>query len=334
MRLVFGILVLVLMACKVWANDSTAVMAVGGLVLTKSSEISLDKEELFLSRDEVRVDYLFTNTSDRDIETLVAFPLPDQLRGEDDERTFRNLKGDLNFTTTVDGRPVTYDVVEQALSKGADITARIVGLGLPVNPVSEDGGLGKPAEVLPEAERQKLIDEELLSAQEYDPGDGPKFRYYAGWDYRLTVTRKQVFPAGKTVAVSHRYKPLAGGSVGGNFDVRYRKEDFVKEKIARFCVDKAWLAAFDKKRRLLKGPEPSQFYSEVWLGYVLKSGANWKGPIKDFRLVVDKGKASSLVSFCGKGVKKISDTQFEMRKSNFEPKEDLNVLILEWGTGE
>jgi Domain of unknown function (DUF4424) len=334
MRLVFGILVLVLMACQAKANDSTAELAVGGLVLTKSNEISLDKEELFVSRDEVRVDYLFTNTSDKDIETLVAFPLPDQVHDEEGDGYFRDLKGDLNFATTVDGQPVTYDVVEQALSQGADITARIKGLGLLVNPLSDDEGFGKLAEALPEAERKKLIDEGLLTAQEYDAGEGPKLRHQAAWDYRLTVTRKQVFPAGKTIAVSHRYRPLAGGSVGGNFDEVNRKEDWAKQHMARFCVDKTWLAAFDKKRRLLKGREKAQFYSEVWLAYVLTSGANWKGPIKDFRLVVDKGKASSLVSFCGEGVKKISATQFEMRKTNFEPKEDLNVLILEWGTGE
>jgi hypothetical protein len=71
-------------------------------------------------------------------------------------------------------------------------------------------------------------------------------------------------------------------------------------------------------------------YTEWWIGYVLSSGANWKGSIKDFRLVVDKGKPESLVSFCAEGVNKISPTQFEMKKTNFEPKDDLNILIVEW----
>jgi hypothetical protein len=70
----------------------------------------------------------------------------------------------------------------------------------------------------------------------------------------------------------------------------------------------------------------------VWIGYVLKSGANWKGPIKDFRMVIDKGKPENLVSFCAEGVKKIAPTQFEVRKTDFEPKDDVapNVLIVEW----
>ena len=47
-----------------------------------------------------------------------------------------------------------------------------------------------------------------------------------------------------------------------------------------------------------------------------------------FRLVVDKGSPDALVSFCGEGVRKIAPTQFEMRKDNFTPTRDLDVLIL------
>jgi hypothetical protein len=36
------------------------------------------------------------------------------------------------------------------------------------------------------------------------------------------------------------------------------------------------------------------------------------------------------VSFCAEGVKKISPTQFEVRKTDFEPTQDLNVLIVDW----
>ena len=64
------------------------------------------------------------------------------------------------------------------------------------------------------------------------------------------------------------------------------------------------------------------------ISYVLKTGANWAGPIKAFHLVVDKGQADRIVSFCGDGVKKISPTVFEVRASDFTPTHDLNILIL------
>ena len=69
-------------------------------------------------------------------------------------------------------------------------------------------------------------------------------------------------------------------------------------------------------------------YSETWLDYVLVTGANWSGPIRDFRLVVDKGSTDNLVAFCAEGVTRISPTQFEVRRTNYTPTRDLNVLIL------
>jgi hypothetical protein len=71
--------------------------------------------------------------------------------------------------------------------------------------------------------------------------------------------------------------------------------------------------------------------SETWVDYILTTGANWAEPIGDFRLVVDKGRSRNLVSFCGEGVRRISSTQFEIRRRNFTPTRDLSVLIL---TGE
>jgi hypothetical protein len=41
-----------------------------------------------------------------------------------------------------------------------------------------------------------------------------------------------------------------------------------------------------------------------------------------------KSAFGSLISFCGTGVKKTSDTKFEMSKTNFVPDGDLAVLIL------
>jgi hypothetical protein len=70
------------------------------------------------------------------------------------------------------------------------------------------------------------------------------------------------------------------------------------------------------------------YLPETTIGYILKTGANWRSPIRNFRLVVDKGSPDALVSFCGTGVRKISPTQFEMRRTNWRPTQDLKVLIL------
>jgi Domain of unknown function (DUF4424) len=331
MRLVIAVLVFMCAGCAARANDSTAEMAVGGLVLTQSDAISLDSEDLFISKGEVRVDYVFTNTTGKDVETLVAFPLPDQVMDESGDGYFRNLKAELGFETRVDGVAVQYDIVEQAIHQGADVTARIAALGLPLNNIDDAEQFTAKVKALPAAVRKALEADGLLFAQDYDAGQGPQTAWQPLWGLRLTVTRKQVFPAGKSVKVQHRYTPLLGGSVGGNFSPEYRNDESLKWHREKFCIEDSWLKSFDKAAaRHVSKEQGIAPYGETWLGYVLTSGANWKGPIKDFRMIIDKGKPDALVSFCAEGVKKISPTQFEVRKTDYEPKADVIVLIVDW----
>ena len=84
--------------------------------------------------------------------------------------------------------------------------------------------------------------------------------------------------------------------------------------IRDYCVDPAFLAGLDRLRRR------SPATPEQRIGYVLTTGGNWRSPIGDFRLVVDKGAPANLVSFCGEGVRKISPTRFEMRADELAPR--------------
>jgi hypothetical protein len=155
------------------------------------------------------------------------------------------------------------------------------------------------------------------------------------WNVQTSVVREQVFPAHATVHVSHRYAPNVGGSVGGLLSHFGEKEfkDETARYAAKYCTDAGFMAGFRKREKQEAAKSNKEWYSgygETWIGYVLSSGANWRGPIGDFRLVVDKGLPNNIVSFCMDGVKKISSTEFEVRKTNFEPKQDLNILIVQW----
>ena len=120
---------------------------------------------------------------------------------------------------------------------------------------------------------------------------------------------------------------MGGGLLKGNRTGYPDAIDYYKK---RWCVDDYFLRGFDRRDGNKNRNGREAFHSEIWIGYILSSGANWKGPIKDFRLVVDKGSIDNLVSFCMNGVKKIGPTQFEVRKTNFEPTRDLNILIVQW----
>jgi Domain of unknown function (DUF4424) len=316
-RTVLSLSLLGFMFAFAHANDSESELAIGGLVLKQSDSISLDSEDLYLSQDLVHVKYRFTNTSDKDITTLVAFPLPDA-PGEENGKGMVDFRTQLEFKTTVDGKPLQLDYVQQAFFNGDDVSARLVGIGIPL-PEGDDA-FHRTINALPEAARRQLIADRLI---EPAGSDGNPL-WTAKWTLRTTVTRQQAFPAGKTITVEHKYRPMAGGSVGGALEPDYRGEDWHKSQVRKYCIEDSWFKTFDKRRQKTPG------YSEAWLGYILKSGANWKGPIRNFRMVIDKGKPETLVSFCADGVKKISSTQFEVRKTNFEPDKDVNILFINW----
>jgi hypothetical protein len=307
----------------VLANDSIAETAVGGISFAKTDAISMDSEDLYISRDQVRVRYHFTNTTNAPIDALVAFPLPEIPPGNDggeEEAVFwGDAPSDLKFKTIVDGQPLALQLVEQAFVNGRDVTARLSSLGVPLNRFSPRF---EPAiNALLKPERDKLVAEKLI----VDISGDEHPNWMGLWALRTTLTRRQTFPAQKTIVVEHEYKPLAGGAVGPS--PQYPEiSDFVNQR-AKYCIEDDWIVSFNK---LLRKQNKNSNASEIFLGYVLKTGANWKGPIKDFRLVVDKGKPDSLVSFCAQGVKKISPTQFEARYSNFTPTKDLDILIVDW----
>jgi hypothetical protein len=303
------------------ANDSIAETALGGLTFTKSDTISMDSEDLSISRDRVDVKYRFTNTSDAPIDALVAFPLPvlppGGISGQE-EAVYWGDTRDFQFETKVDGKPWPLQIVEQALLQGKDVGARLKALGIPLNRFSK--GFEAAIKALPKAERDQLIAEKLLIWDGYD--------YWSGlWELHTTVTRRQTFPAHQTVTVEHRYKPLAGEAIGPARDSDLA--EFFGEVHSKYCVEQDWLKSLKQRLSTMK---KDTIATEVFLGYVLKTGANWKGPIKDFRLVVDKGKPLSLVSFCAEDVKKISPTRFEVRRSDFTPPKDLDILIVDFPT--
>ena len=331
-RRLIAAFVLGAVAAPAHANDSEAAIGIGGLELVKNAAISMDSEDLYISRSEVRVRYRFTNHSAKDIETLVSFPLP-AVPGDNAEYYYERAVPDfkaLDFQTTVDGKPIRLDMIERAEIAGKDISARLKVLGWPVNWIEYSNGGGEPDFVTKLSPQQKaayraegLLKLPYKNAKELVPA----------WSLVTHVTRKQTFPAGRTIEVTHRYVPMAGGSVGGALEPQYR-EDY-PEHARRYCTDGPFLTAFDRKIAARKKAYPNWLpYSEIWLSYVLSSGRNWAGPIKDFRLVVDKGKAENMVSLCMSGVKKINPTQFEVRKTNFEPKGDLDILIIEWPVPE
>ncbi|MBU6372502.1 MAG: DUF4424 family protein [Alphaproteobacteria bacterium] len=308
------------------ANDSSAELKAGGLVLAKTDAIVMASEDLFVSKDKIRVVYEFENVSGADVTTTVAFPLPDLPAGEE-PIDIPNVASDnfVNFATTVDGAPVALSVEQRAFIGDREITDLLKANKIPLSPRHPD--VNAAVLSLPEATRAALAKDGVVERQDYDAGRGWEVGYTATWTLKTKFFRTQTFPAGRRVRVEHSYQPVAGYSVGALLALP-KSAEWAKERaemVRAYCVDATFERAITRKLRGRK----DVLMPEVTVGYVLKTGANWAGPIRQFRLVVDKGAPENLVSFCATGVTKIGPTRYEVRKTNFTPTEDLNVLILQ-----
>ena len=310
-------------------NDSTAELAAGGLVLTKNAAIEMRSEDLFISPTQVRVHYTFANTSKADVTVTVAFPMPDiTMEGVDDTISIpiRDPENILGFSTLVDGKPVAAQVEQKVVKNGVDYTAYLMSLHIPLAPHLDS--TNKLLDRLPLATRNALVAKHLAIIDEYgfDANKPLEKHWEATWTLKTTYFWRQTFPAGRTLDVQHRYTPAMGSSAGtewGTADFP-KQPDYAKRR-THYCVDGDFLASIHKT---LKAPDDYPQFQEQRIEYILSSGANWKAPIGDFRMVVDKGAAANIVSFCATGVRKISPTQFEVRHTNFTPTSDVSILIL------
>lgn len=328
--LAVGLLVL---SSPSFANDTAAVLTTGGLEFIAHGEIAMEREELFISKDEIRVVYTFRNDSDTDHDLLVAFPMPDIVPNHWSPVAFPMGPADnlFEFETTFNGEPVDATLHEYAYAAGVDRTKLLQKLGLPIVPISQEAI--DAVDALDDETTAELLHLGMAVPDEFDAGEGWETHHWPMWTYRATYTWEATFPAREKVVVEHRYKPSVGGTAGVSFlSEPYEDYDPRAEYIQKYCTDDGFIGAVEKTMDNPAEPWTAPF-TESWISYILTTGANWAGGIENFRLVVDKGSADNLVSFCGENVTKIGPTTFEMVKTDFWPQEELNILILEHHDG-
>lgn len=319
----------VLLGSPARANDSSAELRAGGLVFVPNDVVSMLKEDLSISMQEVKVRYVFRNTSDKDVETLVAFPMPDLAYSESpisiplpDQENF------LDFHTMVDGKPVQTAIEQRVIAMGLDRTKLLQDLKIPLTPIWARTIAALDA--LPQDKKDQLLSIGLVRPDEYNAGKGLEIHLAPlEWTLKTTYFWKQVFPAKKDIVIEHRYRPSVGESVG-TLVGSTSKESFIVSQLRKmetdYCMDAAFKSAAAKRPREAGADFPA--LSEARIAYILRTGANWYGPIGDFTLTIDKGAPDNLISFCATGVKKIGPTTFQVKARDFFPERDLDILIL------
>jgi len=320
-------------AASALANDTSAELKTGGLVFVRSDAIEMEEEDLFISTEEITVDYVFRNRTDEDVRSIVAFPMPDipsnpysmvsvPWFGED------NPQGDniFGFSVEVDGNQLEPELEMRASTVNLDITEDLIAAGIPVNHLVP--GIEDQLAALDEDTKADWVARGILHHDFYEDGDTRVDNYAPLWSLHATYWWWATFPANERMRVSHRYTPSVGAAAGVGFldkDGSPGGYDFDGYQ-RRYCMDASFLGALENATKQTGLGYPP--FTETWVSYVLTTGGNWAGSIGRFTLTVDKGATENFVSFCGEGVEKIGPTTFRMVKEDFYPERDLDVLIM------
>ncbi|MBA4749869.1 MAG: DUF4424 family protein [Alphaproteobacteria bacterium] len=344
-KVIWSSVVYLLAALSAKANDTMASVKSGEIEYKVSHDIEMQKEELTLSPEEISVVYEFFNHASHEIKAEVAFPLPTMTPYSEiwDEQYFAYKKLErfteeetstlasvlearpfLNFKRTVDGESYGYlSKVVALLPSGKDITALLSQNQVPLSRafllgIQEESWLDKNPKLKEKIKKLNLLDDKGM----------PK------WQDHTIFYWTQYFPAQKKSRATHTYKPATGyywaspqGKVASLDQVLLADKtllwkefcpspDFEKEVLGLFQGDDT--------------PQEHQTRRIAVVDYMLKTGANWRGPIADFTLKIVPP-AGMVATFCApEGVSYTEDAQgaLTLHLQNFKPQEDLHVLFV------
>ena len=306
------------------ANDSTAVIATGGLKLVRTDAVQMASEDLYVSEKQIRVRYVFHPVDGKELVTIVAFPLPLIFINNMDANIGlpAPAKDDplnlVDFHVRVDGKPVKPRIQARALVNGVDKTAILKKYGIPLTDQDDPVAFQKKLDSLPPAARAELEDNKLVDwNSQWDENNRPMATYH--WDLELVYYWRQTFSGERDVTVDHDYRPIAGAF----FYMPSHPEPWVKKT---YCTDESFIRAAARK---VKGKDEYAALLGAQVHYILTTAGNWAGSIGRFHLVLDKGAPDNLISLCWKGhLKKTSPTRFEFTARDFTPEGELKVLIV------
>jgi len=320
---------LALSAAPALANDSVAELSTGGLILSRSDAVAMQSEDLFISPEKVTVDYVFHNNTDKDVDAIVAFPMPDISGDPEEMPAIPENQSDnfLGFEVTIDGVAAKPQLEQKVFALGIDISADLKAQNVPFNPFGDaaKAALAK----LPKAVADDWVNRGIIIEDpEADNSPSATPAYTPFWQLRSIYWWRSIFPANKDVRVSHRYKPSVGGTSSVSFFYDGKFQGQYAAYKTRYCMDDTFESAVRKAAK--DNPDGSPRYYESRIAYILTTGGNWAaGTIGKFKLTIDKGNPKALVSFCGDNVKKIAPTTFEMTADDFYPEHNIDVLILD-----
>jgi hypothetical protein len=331
------------------ANDSSAELAAGGLVLVKTEAITMQREDLTLSPSEVRVRYEMRNDTGQPVTLRVAFPMPEVPSDTPAGMTTKNGAHNvamrpptdpdfLHFRVWADGREIKPAVeIRALLPDGRDIAAALQAIGGPAL-VLQPGIFPSPEDKPLDADTRRKL-QALGALEPLDGGDG----FQLPWSVGITFHWMQTFAPGVTV-VEHSYRPVIGsrfiviednGKIGGSGG---------EDPVRAFCIDATTDQSIRAAERRLKEAErpagtEAPLLMGYTLGYILQTARNWRGgAIGTFHLTLQGGPVVAegrtvgdvrVTTLCTDlPLRRTGPQRFEATVRDYVPKEDLRILYV------
>lgn len=359
---VFGYL-LMMVPMGLAGNSSMFTQTNKGLVYGQSDDVSMEKEELFISQEKIKIFYTFYNYSDKDITSQVVFPLPPI------PNNGKLMPEHMGPITGADPLWGAYQLIELATSE-----PEIQKIPFFQNwSVSLHTGLNwrthYPQKGCSYWDRDRVAHDDLHGAECTGVEWRPMLRYRAldkkGRDITKTLKENNIPVSAATVFGAFDYV----GLVDTNPDLvkRLQKLDLIDINHATHPqwsnqISYVWTETFPAKDSLEvnhsyspflgnnvatedsnfnKGLKPIDGDEEAFqanaltrpgyteLSYVLATGGNWKGgAIKDFTITIQKPKKNNMLATNFPGTFKVlPNGDYQCHISGFKPpQEPLRVV--------
>jgi hypothetical protein len=299
-----------------------------GIVVRNERNIQIDREDLFISSRKIEVSYIFRNYSNKDIASVVAFPIP-SYKYDPTGIIKYPVHGD--FTVEVNGVRKKCSEITRAFINGKDCTDKLKNLNASI----KDFKIGWEDKhhvfsgnffMLTKATQKKLIDAGVVKIDEemQEPYAMP------AWSVVTTYYWTQTFPANTTTAIKHTYTPNPSDDMyymnEGKAHSLSRKAYSMAELSKLHCLNKEIMQWVKKEKYAIRLNT---------IDYILTTANHWKQPIKEFHLIIEGDQASDTnerpsTCFGGNRLVQVKDNRYEVTIKNFIPKEEIKVYFISY----
>jgi hypothetical protein len=313
------------------ANDTGYGFQNGTFRFEKNPDVALQNETLTIGIDQITVDYVFKNESALPQVIPTVFPMPPMLFSEGDVNWIQD------FQVLLDGKCLETRRHLVALFGDQDITPQLRESGWNERKLVDllRRGMGDDSQnTLAEAQSKDWFRKGWISETGV-----PRFslQEYFTWELELRPQQSHW--------VRHTYRPsfqstvpmLADSLLERNWEVESwplrkgeshgSRRSVPREADPEFA--QAVIHASHSGNRTVVG---DRFFYPTYLEYKLTTGANWRGPIRDFTLIIQKPSPDTLVTMFGnpqtQAMEKTQPGTLIFHATDFVPREELRFLFV------